>query len=44
LLRETKPASVRMTTRIWRVNGGFGFDALGGDGKAVIKDGRAELR
>ena len=33
-----------VTTRIWRVNGGFGFDALDGDGKAVIKDGRAELR
>jgi acyl dehydratase len=33
-----------VTTRIWRVDGGFGFDALGGDGKAVIKDGRAELR
>jgi acyl dehydratase len=33
-----------VTTRIWRVDGGFGFDALDGDGKAVIKDGRAELR
>ena len=33
-----------VTTRIWRVDGGFGFDALGGDGRAVIKDGRAELR
>ncbi len=33
-----------VTTRIWRVGRGFGFDALDGDGKAVIKDGRAELR
>ena len=33
-----------VTTRIWRVDGGFGFDALDGDGTAVIKDGRAELR
>jgi acyl dehydratase len=33
-----------VTTRIWRVDRGFGFDTLDGDGKAVIKDGRAELR
>ena len=33
-----------VTTRIWRVGRGFGFDTLDGDGKAVIKDGRAELR
>ena len=33
-----------VTTRVWRVNGGFGFEALGSDGKPVIKDGLAELR
>ena len=33
-----------VTTRVWRVNGGFGFDAVNDNGKAVIKDGRAELR
>ncbi len=33
-----------MTTRVWRVNGGYGFEALDGDGKPVLKDGRAELR
>ena len=32
-----------LTTRVWRVNGGFGFEALGGDGRAVLKDGRAEV-
>ena len=33
-----------VTTRVWRVDGGFGFEALGGHGKPVIKDGLAELR
>jgi acyl dehydratase len=33
-----------VTTRVWRVSGGFGFDAVNDNGKAVIKDGRAELR
>lgn len=33
-----------VTTRVWRVNGGYGFDAVNGDGTPVIKDGRAELR
>jgi len=33
-----------VTTRVWRVNGGFGFEALGRDGTPVIKDGLAELR
>ena len=33
-----------VTTRIWRGDRGFSFDALDGDGKPVIKDGRAELR
>jgi acyl dehydratase len=52
--REVKRLAVRfsaplfpgetVTTRVWRVNGGFGFDAVNDDGKAVIKDGRAELR
>jgi acyl dehydratase len=32
-----------LTTRVWRVDGGFGFDAIGADGAAVLKDGRAEL-
>jgi acyl dehydratase len=34
----------RLTTRVWRVNGGLGFDAVNADGTPVIKDGRAELR
>ena len=34
-----------LTTRVWRLaDGAYGFDALGDDGRAVIKDGRAELR
>lgn len=33
-----------VTTRVWRVEGGYGFEAVNGDGKPVIKDGRAELR
>jgi acyl dehydratase len=32
-----------VTTRVWRVNGGYGFESLNPDGKPVIKDGRAEL-
>jgi acyl dehydratase len=33
-----------LTTRIWRLGGGaFGFDALDGEGRPVVKDGRAEL-
>jgi acyl dehydratase len=32
-----------LTTRVWRLDGGFGFECLNGDGQAVIKDGRAEL-
>lgn len=31
-------------TRIWRVNGGYGFECLDDEGKPVIKDGLAELR
>ena len=33
-----------VTTRVWRQNGGYGFEALNGEGKAVLKDGLAELR
>jgi acyl dehydratase len=33
-----------VTTRIWQVDGGYGFESVNGDGKPVIKDGRAELR
>jgi acyl dehydratase len=33
-----------LTTRVWSVNGGYGFESLNGEQKAVLKDGRAELR
>jgi len=33
-----------LTTRVWEVDGGYGFDASGTAGRAVIKDGRLELR
>ena len=33
-----------VTTRVWRVDGGFGFETLDGEGNAVLKDGRLELR
>src|SRR3954452_4285402 len=33
-----------VTTRVWRVEGGYGFETLDGEGKAVLKDGRLELR
>jgi acyl dehydratase len=32
-----------VTTRVWRTNGGFGFESLGGDGAPVLKDGLLEL-
>jgi acyl dehydratase len=33
-----------VTTRVWSLGDGvFGYEALDGDGRAVIKDGRAEL-
>ncbi|HKX48247.1 MAG TPA: MaoC/PaaZ C-terminal domain-containing protein [Gaiellaceae bacterium] len=32
-----------VTTRVWHVDGGFGFESLNGEGKPVLKDGRAEL-
>jgi acyl dehydratase len=33
-----------VTTRVWGANGGYAFEALGSDGKPVLKDGLAELR
>jgi acyl dehydratase len=34
-----------LTTRVWALgDDGVGFEAVGDDGRAVIKDGRAELR
>jgi acyl dehydratase len=33
-----------LTTRIWSVNGGFGFESVNPQGTAVLKDGRLELR
>ena len=33
-----------VTTRVWRIGGHYGFEALNGDGRPVLKDGRLELR
>lgn len=33
-----------LTTRVWRVDGGYGFDAVNDDGVAVLKDGRVDFR
>ncbi len=33
-----------LTTRVWRVDGGYGFEAVNDDGVAVLKDGRVDLR
>jgi acyl dehydratase len=33
-----------VTTRVWPVDGGYGFESVNGEGKPVLKDGRAELR
>jgi acyl dehydratase len=34
-----------LATRIWDLGGGaYGFEAVGGDGATVVKDGRAELQ
>jgi acyl dehydratase len=33
-----------VTTRVWRLDGGYGFEAVNGEGKVVVKDGRLELR
>lgn len=32
-----------VTTRVWEVEGGYGFESVNAEGKPVIKDGRAEL-
>ena len=32
-----------LTTCVWRVDGGYGFDAVDGEGQTVLKDGKAEL-
>ncbi len=33
-----------LTTRVWRVDGRYAFEALASDGRQVLKDGLAELR
>ena len=33
-----------LTTRVWEVDGGYGFEATNGAGVPVLKDGRAEFR
>jgi acyl dehydratase len=33
-----------LTTRVWEVDGGYGFEAVSDSGAVVLKDGRAELR
>jgi acyl dehydratase len=33
-----------VTTRVWNVKGGFGFESVNPQGTAVLKDGRLELR
>jgi len=33
-----------VTTRVWRLDGGYGFESVNGEGKPVVKDGRVELR
>jgi acyl dehydratase len=33
-----------LRTRVWRVDGGFGFESVNADGRPVLKDGRLELR
>ena len=52
--REVKRIAVRfsaplfpgesVTTRVWNVDGGFGFESVNPQGTAVLKDGRLELR
>jgi acyl dehydratase len=32
-----------LTTRVWRVDGGYGFETVNADGKPVLKDGRTDL-
>ena len=33
-----------VTTRVWQIDGGYGFESVNAEGKPVIKDGRTELR
>ena len=33
-----------VTTRVWHVDGAFGFESLNEQGSPVLKDGRVELR
>jgi acyl dehydratase len=33
-----------VTTRVWNVDGAFGFEAVNAQGTAILKDGRLELR
>ena len=33
-----------VTTLVWNVNGGFGFESVNPQGTAILKDGRLELR
>ena len=33
-----------LTTRIWEVDGAFGFESVNAQGTAVLKDGRLELQ
>ena len=33
-----------LTTRVWKVDGAFGFESVNEQGMAVLKDGRLELR
>ncbi len=33
-----------LRTRVWRVDGGYGFESVNADGQPVLKDGRLELR
>jgi acyl dehydratase len=33
-----------VTTRVWQVDGGYGFESANAEGKPVVKDGRVELR
>ena len=53
-LQEVKRIAVRfsaplfpggsVTTRVWNVDGAFGFESVNPQGTAVLKDGRLELR
>ena len=33
-----------VTTRVWQVDGAYGFESVNVEGKPVIRDGLAELR